>query len=64
MQTYVGAPHPDRDHWNNNSQFGSYRPNGITTGSLGMFEHWNNPHDRQYSRNLGKNEGIELIYIK
>lgn len=47
-----------------NSKFGDYRPNGIKTGSLGVFEHWNNPRDRQYSRNLGKNEGIELITIK
>ncbi|MBR6279792.1 MAG: hypothetical protein IKR32_00645 [Bacteroidales bacterium] len=34
------------------------------TGSLGVFEHWNNPTDRQYSRNLGKGEGIELVYIR
>ncbi len=34
------------------------------TGSLGVFEHWNNPVDRQYSRNLGKGEGIELVYIR
>ena len=34
------------------------------TGSLGVFEHWNNPTDRQYSRNLGRNEGIELVYIR
>jgi len=29
--------------------------------SLGVHEHWNNPQDRQYSRNLGKREGIELV---
>ena len=29
--------------------------------SLGVHEHWNNPKDRQYSRNLGKNQGIELV---
>jgi hypothetical protein len=28
--------------------------------SLGAFEHWNNAIDKQYSRNLGKSEGIEL----
>jgi hypothetical protein len=28
--------------------------------SLGVHEHWNNAKDRQYSRNLGKREGIEL----
>lgn len=47
-----------------NAQFGSYRPNGVPTGSLGVFEHWNNAHDRQYSRNLGKDEGIELKEIR
>jgi hypothetical protein len=34
------------------------------TRSLGAFEHWNNPRERKYSRNLGKSEGIELVYIK
>ncbi len=29
--------------------------------SLGVHEHWNNATDRQYSRNLGKREGIELV---
>ncbi|WP_135992483.1 hypothetical protein [Petralouisia muris] len=28
---------------------------------LGAHEHWNNPMDKKYSRNLGKMEGIELI---
>jgi len=32
--------------------------------SLGVHEHWNNPQDRQYSRNLGKDKGIELVYVK
>ncbi|MCM1182037.1 MAG: NAD(P)H-dependent oxidoreductase [Roseburia sp.] len=29
-----------------------------------MHEHWNNSTDKQYSRNLGKEEGIELIRIE
>jgi hypothetical protein len=29
--------------------------------SLGVHEHWNNAIDKQYSRNLGANEGIELV---
>jgi len=29
--------------------------------SLGVHEHWNNPHEKQYSRNLGKPDGIELV---
>lgn len=31
-------------------------------GSLGVLEHWNNPTDKLYSRNMGKDNGIELIY--
>lgn len=47
-----------------NDRLGDYRPNGIKTGSLGVFEHWNNCRDRQYSRNLGKRKGIELYHVK
>jgi len=40
-----------------------YDPEGDGTGldSLGVHEHWNNPTDRKYSRNLGTGNGIELI---
>ncbi len=31
--------------------------------NLGVHEHWNNAAQKQYSRNLGKNEGIELIQL-
>lgn len=34
---------------------------GIALESLGVHEHWNNPTDKQYSRNLGTGNGIELI---
>jgi hypothetical protein len=49
------------DFWPNNF---TYDPEGDGTplGSLGVFEHWNNPTDRQYTRNLGTGDGIELIY--
>jgi len=30
--------------------------------SLGVHEHWNNAADKQYSRNLGTGDGIELIH--
>lgn len=36
---------------------------GKPLASLGVHEHWNNPTDRKYSRNLGKKEGIELIAV-
>ena len=32
--------------------------------SLGVHEHWNNPEDRQYSRNLDTGDGIELISLQ
>jgi hypothetical protein len=35
---------------------------GTTLSSLGVSEHWNNPIDKQYSRNLRTGEGIELVY--
>ncbi len=40
-----------------------YDPEGDGTRleSLGVHEHWNNPVDKKYSRNLGKAEGIELV---
>ncbi len=39
-----------------------YDPEGDGTRltSLGVHEHWNNPIDKQYSRNLGTGDGIEL----
>jgi hypothetical protein len=42
----------------------TYDPEGDGTPipSLGVHEHWNNPVDKQYSRNLGTGAGIELIY--
>ena len=36
---------------------------GTPIPSLGVHEHWNNPVYKQYSRNLGKNYGIELVSI-
>lgn len=47
-----------------NAQFGEYKPNGVPTGSLGVFEHWNNPVEMKYSRNMGKDYGIELYRVK
>jgi len=31
--------------------------------SLGAHEHWNNPTDKKYSRNLGTGAGIELVAV-
>jgi hypothetical protein len=42
-----------------------YDPNGNGIGltSLGVHEHWNNATDKQYSRNLGPGNGIELVSL-
>jgi len=34
---------------------------GTALKSLGVHEHWNNPKDRKYSRNLKTGDGIELV---
>jgi hypothetical protein len=33
---------------------------GTRCTSMGVHEHWNNPIEKQYSRNLGKDKGIDL----
>ncbi len=42
-----------------------YAPNGdgIRLQSLGVHEHWNNSVDKEYSRNLGTGNGIELVKL-
>lgn len=40
-----------------------YNGNGEKVTNLGVHEHWNNAAEKKYSRNLGKVEGIELVYI-
>jgi hypothetical protein len=36
---------------------------GTPLKSLGVHEHWNNPENMKYSRNLGTGNGIELKYV-
>ncbi len=38
-----------------------YDGNGNAVTNLGVHEHWNNSKDKLYSRNMGKDEGIELV---
>ena len=40
-----------------------YDGNGERIVNLGVHEHWNNSILKQYSRNLGGEEGIELVYL-
>ena len=37
--------------------------NGEAVTNLGVHEHWNHSVEKKYSRNLGKEEGIELVSI-
>ena len=52
----------DRNYWPEGIV---YDPDnsGTPIPSLGVHEHWNNSVKKQYSRNLGKNYGIELVSI-
>ncbi|MBN1481515.1 DUF362 domain-containing protein [candidate division KSB1 bacterium] len=52
----------DRTNWPEGI---TYDPEGDGTpiGSLGVHEHWNNPIDQEYTRNLGTGDGIELIKL-
>jgi len=36
---------------------------GIRCRSLGVFEHWNSGSEKKYSRNLGREQGIELFRV-
>ncbi len=40
-----------------------YHPSGEQLTSLGTHEHWNNPKEKKYSRNLGEDKGIELVTL-
>ncbi len=36
---------------------------GVRCRSLGVYEHWNNATEKKYSRNLGREQGIELFRV-
>jgi hypothetical protein len=50
----------DSSFWPKDIQYDP-ESDGIIMGSLGICEHWNNSDNKQYSRNLGYNKGIELV---
>jgi len=41
-----------------------HKGNVVRLSSLGVYEHWNNPTDKQYSVNLGTGQGIELVKLR
>lgn len=64
---------PDLDNFLHESALANNPPSGMkydpenngkyVSQSLGVHEHWNNPNEKKYSRNLGSGRGIELIYL-
>jgi hypothetical protein len=52
----------DSSYWPANIRYDPEN-DGTIIGSLGVCEHWNNPIDKQYSRNLKTGDGIELVSI-
>jgi len=40
-----------------------HKGNVVRLKSMGVYEHWNNPIDKQYSRNLGTGKGIKLVKL-
>ena len=56
---------PFTDNYLHEAALADNPPSGKKYGpvSLGVHEHWNNATDKQYSRNLGKGDGIELVSV-
>jgi len=50
----------DPENWPANIEYDPEK-DGSELGILGVHEHWNNATDKQYSKNLGTGNGIELI---
>jgi len=40
-----------------------HKGNVVRLASLGVYENWKNPTEKQYSRNLGMEKGIELVKL-
>ncbi len=52
------------DNWSTGITYDPENDGTALPESMGAHEHWNNATDKQYSRNLGADTGIELVYIK
>jgi len=52
----------DSSNWPDDIQYDPENDGTILPSSMGVYEHWNNAIDKQYSRNLGTGDGIELVY--
>ncbi len=51
----------DRDNWPKAIKYDPENDGIWLPKSMGVHEHWNNAKEKKYSRNLGKDYGIELV---
>jgi hypothetical protein len=54
----------DSANWASGITYDPEKDGTALPASMGAHEHWNNAIDKQYSRNLGADTGIELVYSK
>jgi len=54
----------DSTNWPENFVYDPEKDGTPLPKSLGVHEHWNNATEKKYSRNLGFDTGIELVYLK
>lgn len=54
----------DSANWPTGINYDPENDGSLLPESMGAHEHWNNAEDKQYSRNLGGDRGIELVYTK
>lgn len=52
----------DSSYWPDGVQYDPEK-DGTVIGSQGVHEHWNDAINKQYSRNLGTGDGIELLLV-
>lgn len=63
VQDYIHQA-ADPSNWPAGIAYDPNTPNHSSpVASLGVHEHWNNSEQKQYSRNLGENKGIELVGV-
>lgn len=51
----------DSDNWPEGIIYDPEQDGSPLPASMGVHEHWNNAEEKLYSRNMGKDEGIELV---
>jgi len=54
----------DSLNWPKNFKYDPEKDGTPLPRSMGVHEHWNNATEKKYSRNLGEDTGIELVYVK